>query len=84
MEVFSLEEDEGNAKFITQESKKSVDFGDMDEESDNKLFLNIGVNDSGFACQCVVLRVKLTVRQYSDFSDDDLVKDDNRRKVLLS
>ena len=65
MEGYSLEEDDANSLFITQEVSKNVDVADFGGESDEELF-NFGGEVNGAAADGSV-----NVPHYSDISDDE-------------
>ena len=70
MEVFSLEEDDGNELFITQESKENVfEMDKSEEESEN--FLGLDTMDFQSPCSSILSKSDKYQPVCSDISGDD-------------
>ena len=68
--VFSLEDEDYNHMFITQECKNNENSVMEVEESDGELDKFLGVSATDFSSPCVSI-VKGVKPVYSDISDDD-------------
>ena len=78
MDVFSLEEDDGNELFITQEQKDlCVKEDKVDDQSDT--FLGVDVMDFQSPCSSVLKRTDKYQPEFSDISDGewDSINDSN-------
>ena len=70
MDVFSLEDEDASALFITQESS-GINQLDMTKNSENEE-LFCGVEESDFASLCVsMVGIQSKLPQYLDISDDE-------------
>ena len=69
MDVFSLEEEEGNELFLTQETKESVSNDREKVHSQESDFLGLNVMDFQSPCVSLVQTKQDYQQEYSDISD---------------
>ena len=69
MEVFSLEEEEGNDLFVTQQPREVVYSVSNHQEKDESEGSFLGLDVSDFASPCVSLVKPNEAMEYSDISD---------------
>ena len=74
MEVFSLEDDDFNELFITQESKDLVEEKPKQEVNESGAILGLDLFDFASPCSSVVKRQAMYEPQTSDVSDDDFTE----------
>ena len=67
--MFSLEDDDANELFITQESKENL-LDKLQESEKSDLSGLLGIDSMDFASQCSSLRQGVQMH-YSDISDDE-------------
>ena len=75
MEVFSLEDDEYNGLFITQQSNEISDVSDVKNEEDSGVFLGGDSFDFGAPCVSLMPKVEPYNPQCKDISEDEFVDD---------
>ena len=68
MEYYSLEEDEGNAMFLTQQPNENIGQNSDRNEEGEGMFCGVAVTD--FQSPCTSMN-KQKVAQYSDISDEE-------------